>query len=514
MAPGEGGDVDRDGEAPAGEGGGPRRRGRSRWVALALVLALAGWMASGIVTRTGESGPAVERARAPEPFLVEVSRSVAGTVERTLVIEGNVEPDLSAPVRAQAGGVVDAVLVDRGERVAAGDVVVRIAPAERQARLAQARAELERATQDYEAAARLRERGFATERRVDEAAATLAAARAAVRQAEERLEDLQVRAPAAGTVDRIEVDPGEVVQPGEEVARVVDTDPLVVDVRVPQQSISGVRTGMDAVVAFVTGEVREGLVTFVAETADSATRTFEVEIRVPNPDRDVPAGISAEVALPLGEETAHFVSPAILSLGPEGLLGIKAVDEDGRVAFHRIRLVKAQTQGIWVGGLPDTLDVITVGQGFVTAGQPVRVRRRGEDGAGASEPGGALLPDAPVTEDLPGPPAAGSVEVRPLTEAERAALLSGEGTPRAGGAGAMPQAPGEGAGAPGEPPPSPAGGAGPDGSDAPAEADRRTEKTRARHARAAMPARMPRKTARGGHGPLARASRASRAGGD
>lgn len=169
------------------------------------------------------------------------------------------------------------------------------------------------------------------------------------------------------------IDPGEVVSPGAEVARIVDTDPLVVEMRVAQRSIGQVAVGMVVEVAFVTGQERSGRVRYVSANAQAATRTFAVEVEVPNPERDVPPGISAEVRLPVEEIAAHFVSPAILSLGTEGDLGIKTVSGDGRVEFYPVELVRAQTAGIWVAGLPEEAAVITVGQGFVVQGEPVRV---------------------------------------------------------------------------------------------------------------------------------------------
>ena len=303
---------------------------------------------------------------------VEVRPSVARPVTRALTIEGEVRPDLSTPVRAEAGGVVEAVPTPKGSTVDAGDVIARIAPAERSAQLAQARADVEREERELQRIESLIGEGFATQARVEESRAALAAARAQLAQAEAALDDLVVRAPAAGVLNELLVDPGEVVQPGSEVARIVDTDPLVVDLRVPQRSVAEVAVGQAAEVEFVTGQEREGRVRFVSANAEAATRTFAVEVEVSNPERDVPAGISAEVRLPVEEVPAHFVSPAILSLGGDGALGVKTVGEDGRVAFHPVELVRAQTDGIWVAGLPEEAAVITVGQGFVAEGELVR----------------------------------------------------------------------------------------------------------------------------------------------
>jgi multidrug efflux system membrane fusion protein len=135
-----------------------------------------------------------------------------------------------------------------------------------------------------------------------------------------------------------------------------------------------VREGMPAEVRFITGEERTGRVVFVGRAADAETRTFLAEVEVENADGAIPAGVSAEVIVPTEEVWAHFLSPAILSLDTGGVLGVKTVGEDGRVAFHGVEIVRAQTDGVWVAGLPDAARVVTIGKGFVSDGEAVDAR--------------------------------------------------------------------------------------------------------------------------------------------
>ena len=153
--------------------------------------------------------------------------------------------------------------------------------------------------------------------------------------------------------------------------RIVDITPLTVAIQVPQQSLTRLAVGQPASVRFITGEEREGVVTFVGTSAASETRTFLAEIEVANDDGMIPAGISAEVIIPTGEVTAHFLAPSIVSLDAEGTLGVKTVASDNTVEFYPIQIVKAQIDGIWVTGLPGTVDVITVGQGYVNEDETV-----------------------------------------------------------------------------------------------------------------------------------------------
>ena len=69
---------------------------------------------------------------------------------------------------------------------------------------------------------------------------------------------------------------------------------------------------------------------------------------------------------------AHFVSPAILTLTDQGVLGVKSLEADNIVGFHPVRILESAPNGVWIGGLPEEVTLITVGQEFVAVGQAVR----------------------------------------------------------------------------------------------------------------------------------------------
>ncbi|RBI86149.1 efflux RND transporter periplasmic adaptor subunit [Rhodosalinus halophilus] len=358
---------------------GDRGAGRSKWIALAVALALAAWMGSGYVfpadddaqaAATGEGGPA--------PVQVAVRESAAEPVTQVFVAEGEAEPERDTRVLAEATGSVTEVAVSKGAVVEAGQVLGRISSERARAEVNRAQEEYDRALREFENAQTLLDRGVATVDRLAQARAALAAAESQLTAAEEALEDTTIRAPFAGRVESLEIDEGEFVTSGTPVARVVDLTPLTVTVRVPQQELRGIEEGQRAEVSFITGETRAGTVSFVGAAADPETRTFAAEVEVANDDRAIPAGISAQVRIPRGEVEAHFLSPAILSLDPAGRLGIKTVTAENTVEFHPVEIVRAGTEGIWVTGLPDQARIITVGQGFVSAGEAVAPRPEAE----------------------------------------------------------------------------------------------------------------------------------------
>ena len=372
-------------------------RSKAGWIALLFVVALVGWMGSGYVGGdAGETVAEAPRDKAVSPFTVEAFVSKAEAVTQFVSAEGQATPDRQTPIRAKTGGTIEEIVARKGQFLNEGDVIARIALADRSAQIAQAEAELSRRQGEYERVSGLVERGYATRAELEASEAELAVARASLASIRQTQGDTEIRAPITGVLEDFDLDLGEFIAASAEVGTQVDIDPLTVEVQVAQQSIGRIQEGQTAQVNFITGSTREGEVTYVASNASASTRTFPVEITIPNSDRDIPAGISAEVRIPVGETPAHFLSAAILALGPNGELGIKAVDENSKVKFYPAELVRAETDGIWVDGLPDTVRIISVGQGFVSDGETVNAVAPSGNGPDIETPA-----DAPPQPELP-----------------------------------------------------------------------------------------------------------------
>ncbi len=343
---------------------------RSTWIAALLVILIVGWMGSGFIIPS-EAEEVVVTREAPKPVAVAVTTSRAETVTQFYQAEGQALPDRDTMMRAEISGDIAEVLVQKGQNVNAGDVIARFDPTYNVADTNRVTEELARAQREFDNAEALLERGVATADRVSQARAVLATAQAQVTAVEQDADALTITAPFAGRIETLDLDEGEFVSAGTDVGRLVDITPLTVAIQVPQQSLTRLAVGQPATVNFITGEERSGTVTFVGTSAASETRTFLAEIEVTNDDGAIPAGISAEIIIPTGEATAHFLSPSIVSLDTQGTLGVKTVNAENVVEFFAIQVVKAQIDGIWVIGLPETVDVITVGQGYVNEGETV-----------------------------------------------------------------------------------------------------------------------------------------------
>ncbi|HSM26681.1 MAG TPA: efflux RND transporter periplasmic adaptor subunit [Thioalkalivibrio sp.] len=346
------------------------RRHRSAFVILLVALLLVLWIASGVMTR---APPNPELRPEPATPTVAVRDSQAEPVERLLTLQGEVLPDHLVTVRAETDGRVVELPVELGKAVESGTVIARIGMDDRAARLRRAEAAVKGRETDFRGAEQLAREGYQAQLRVDTALAELEAARADLETVRLDIQRTRVEAPIAGVLDRRHVDIGDYVSVGNELAEILENNPLNAIVQVPQHAVHRVHPGGTARVTFAGSDVREGVVRHVSARADSATRTFRVEIEVPNPDRSLPSGSSVEVRIPVEEVRAHWISPALVTLDADGRLGIKTLDEEDRVEFRTIDPIRADSNGIWVSGLPETVRIITIGQGFVNVGERVLV---------------------------------------------------------------------------------------------------------------------------------------------
>lgn len=403
----------------------PRIR-RPHLIAALLLIAAVTWMASGLLLDgSGKSAPQHSQARSEaEAVLVETRSSDAIPIELYIVTHGEALPQRRVVVRAEAAGRVRGISVREGERVVADQPLIQLSLEARESRRAEAEANLRRLRRELGAARQLERRGVATPQRVRQLEAETAAAEAALARVREEIDDTTIGAPFAGIVNNVAVEPGEYVAVGGEVATVIDNDPLHVAAEVSQQAIGRVKPGAVATVRFATGRAARGRICFVSAAANPETRTFTVEIRVANPGNETPSGVSAEARIPTGTAEAHKVSPAILSLGPAGDLGIKTV-VDGHVVFRAVEILRGERNGVWIAGIPRSAQIITLGQGFVQQGQPVRV-------AEAREPLSIARPNR-------SPPSLSATTSQALRHEEAAAPTGTSPPDCGGGQGAPPQ---------------------------------------------------------------------------
>jgi len=349
----------------------------SRITALGLVGAAALWIASGYVLPhdSAESHAAIRAAEgeAKQLFRVAVIDTKLVPHHRKLTISGRTEADKRVTVTARTGGILTELRVKRGSRVEAGDIIAVLSDDARTAQVEQARALVTQRRTELDAKQRLIASGTLPkldqvnlETQLKTAEATLAAAEA------ERDRGI-VRAPWTGVVNDVSVEVGQAAfsMAGREIAQIVALDPMLAVVEVAERKLAGIKVGGIAEVRLVTGERASGKIRFVAKTASPTTRTYRVEIELPNAEGNIPDGITAEVVVPLLPVLASRVPRSALTFSSTGSLGLRAVDANDTVEFAAVGVIEDEQSFMWVTGLPDRSRVIVQGQDFVREGQTV-----------------------------------------------------------------------------------------------------------------------------------------------
>jgi multidrug efflux system membrane fusion protein len=352
---------------------------KSILMAGALALAVGLWMVSGIgnepktsTARAVRTDDASGAAGNPERLVqVLVRRSTATTITREIVVSARTEPNRQVELRAETDGSIVSIGAERGSRVAAGSPIVGLDIRDRTARLEESEALIEQMRLQYEAAERLRGQQFISEAQIAEARARLVGAEAARKRILDEIGYTNVTAPFAAVVQDRSVEIGDYVNAGDTIARLVDTDPIIVAGEVNEREIHELTVGGAGSAKLVNGSIVTGTIRYLSPIADDNTRTFRVELAVPNPDGALRAGMTAELRVAADEIVTHSLSPALLALADDGTVGVKAVDGDNRVRFHPVEIAGSSPEGILVTGLPNELRIISVGQGFVTEGRQV-----------------------------------------------------------------------------------------------------------------------------------------------
>ncbi len=354
-----------------------------RLTATATVLGLALiWLLSGVLPKDdagiqpsiAELNKAVEeQAKQHPPITVRARRSFAQEKPRTLTLHGKTEVKRITVIKSETVGRVVQRNVEDGATVKRGDPLCTLEVNDREASVAAAQDAVLLATFEHDGALQLRENDYQMESAVVAAKAQLSASQHALILAKQALDNTVVRAPVSGFVERVHATVGDYLVPGTPCATVLELDPIYAVVHVAEQYITKITLGTKATASLATGQMISGTVSFVGKQAKDASRTFRVEIVVPNLRYEIRAGITAEVDLPLKTYSAHQISAALLVLGDAGVLGIHSVN-DSRVEFHEIAIIAEDRDGVWVAGLPPEIAIVISGQDLVAAGQIVHVQ--------------------------------------------------------------------------------------------------------------------------------------------
>ncbi len=384
------------------------------WLTASLIgAALIFWLLSGVIFGeapvTGHATLSdVNSARKAQGQLhiaqVRVEVRHAQPRKRFLTLRGRTQSKRIVDVKAELSGKVIARPIERGARVVRGDLLCQLALDDRQVALTQMQAALKEAEIEHEGSLKLNARGLQSQTAIARSEAALESARADARRAQLNLERTRIVAPFDGVVERLPLNIGDYAINGSLCATVIDLNPMLITADVTEAEVGYVELGTSVLGYTSVGKEIQGQMTFVGKQSDPLTRTYSVEATVENADYNVPSGLTTSVRIELNEVLAHRVSPALFTLNDAGVIGVRLVDQDNRVVFYAVEIIEDTAQGAWVTGLPSVVNLITVGQEFVLAGQlvePIYVDAQANPNIkadSASKPGRTLEVDVSIID--------------------------------------------------------------------------------------------------------------------
>jgi RND family efflux transporter MFP subunit len=291
---------------------------------------------------------------------------------------GIVQAHTSVDIGFEVPGKVVMVGPDEGQAVRAGQDVAALDPTDYRLAVEQASAQADRTARDRDRNQPLLAAGSISPADMDHLESGARQSAAAANLAKKRLSDTRLTAPLSGIIARRAIEVGATVAPGQAVFTIVDLDPVRVRVGVPEGDVGHITEGSAATVRIPALDASfAGRVSLIGVSADPATRSYTVEVSVPNPARRLRAGMVAEATITTGKTTSVTLVPAAAVVhdgGVNGATRVYVLDADA-ARVHSRRVITGVARGDSleiISGVESNDHVIVAGQQRLRDGARVR----------------------------------------------------------------------------------------------------------------------------------------------
>ncbi|RJP22317.1 MAG: efflux RND transporter periplasmic adaptor subunit [Candidatus Abyssobacteria bacterium SURF_5] len=290
-------------------------------------------------------------------------------------LPATVEPFVSTEVPAEVSGRIDWIGPAEGSIISKGAPIIRIDQRTYQAELNEARASYDLAMNNHKRMQRLYEEGIVSKDKMDEFKTSVATSVARLDMAKVQLEKASINSPIAGVLNDVYFDVGEYVRQGDKVAEIVVIDPVKVLVRIPEKDIPYIKKDERVDVVFKMNglEDRRGTINYLSVVGNAATRTYDVEITVPNPSHEILPSMIARVRV-VKQHIPNAITVPLFSVIPRGDYKAVFVENDGRAEERQVELgILAGNSVQILSGLQPHERLIVEGHRELTDGEKIRV---------------------------------------------------------------------------------------------------------------------------------------------
>ena len=404
---------------------------KSILIAAFILLLVIGWIGSGQFTNVNAQDDStnnnvsdnieIEKIVIEDNNKVELKEFKYNQIDQSIELQGQTTHNKRIDVKSETTGNITQIAFNRGDKVSKDDELVKISIENRNELLNSAKKDLERLNKELElneknkinrlsqnkeliklyeiefaSAKQLIDKGLSSKSKLSLASFNLANARsdqediminfesqqssieAQISNVKSQLKNIEldientfINAPFAGIISNKMVEESEYITPGIPLFTIIDLNPIKIQGYLSEFDVNKVNLGTKAIIENTNGVKKEGKISFISPSAETSTRTFEITIEADNSDLSFKSGITTKITIAGSELKAHKIPPSILTLQDDGTIGVKGVNSENIVIFFPTTTVKDTIDGIWVSGLPDTVNLIITGQEYVAVGQSI-----------------------------------------------------------------------------------------------------------------------------------------------
>lgn len=338
----------------------------SSTIVASIIVAVVLWIGSGFIF-PHEKQQEIEVQGKLDKIKVESFSAVKKVtyIEQPAVTEAKT----FALIKTEIEGRVVELLADDGAYLQKGDPVIRLDERDHKTNLNKAEANLSQKRINYNSAEAIFRKGLSSKNAFAEAESQLRAAESSLLQAQIALQNTVVRAHFDGVVDHITCNIGDFLKSGESVTTLLAVDPMVAVAYIPERDVALVDKTQETIADRQGVQVAKGKITFLSNISDQATRSFRLEATIANQDGSILSGETLNLKIPTGFRNLHKIPSIALTLDLTGELKIKTLTSEKIVQSYIVEIVEEDQDGVWVRGLPDLVDIILMGQSFVSDGE-------------------------------------------------------------------------------------------------------------------------------------------------
>jgi multidrug efflux system membrane fusion protein len=369
----------------------------SFWLKISAAVQISGALLSLLVLSLllaacqAPAAPSASSAKTEIVRPVKVAVVGAGIAGRALTYSGVVRPRIESALGFRVPGKIVERSVNVGDRVEVGQVIARLddtdlklAENAAKAAVAGARTRRDVASDNVDRARALLPKAIIAQatydtrrNELDAAAAALDSTEAQLRQASNAVEYATLKADSPGIVTAVTAEPGQVVSAGQSIVMLAHAGEMEIEVAVPEQDAADLESGQPAKVTLWAGprSSLEGRIREIAGQADAASRTYSIRIAVSAPPRTMRLGMTASVAMRVGDQAAPVVVPLTAVTESDGRPVVFVADPTTKAVRKTPVVVGAVVEdgvriaeGLHVGEL-----VVTAGVQFLRDGMRVRL---------------------------------------------------------------------------------------------------------------------------------------------